>query len=72
MRRASDAVDLRVLGAMQITVLDWLQLVGAHQAQVHDVADVEIINPVVQLFEAERVPDGDLELLDLLDGFDLL
>ena len=57
---------------MQITVLDWLQLVGAHQAQVHDVADVEIINPVVQLFEAERVPDGDLELLDLLDGFDLL
>ena len=57
---------------MQIAVLDWLQLVGAHQAQVHDVADVEIINPVVQLFEAERVPDGDLELLDLLDGFDLL
>jgi len=57
---------------MQIAILDWLQLVGAHQAQVHDVANVEIINPVVELFEAERVPDGDLELLDLLDGFDLL
>lgn len=57
---------------MQIAILDWLQLVSAHQAQVHDVANVEIINPVVELFEAERVPDGDLELLDLLDGFDLL
>ena len=70
--RAGHAVDLGVLGGLRRDVLDGLQLVGAHQAQVHDVADVEVVDPVVLLFEAQIVPHRYLELSNLLHCFYLL
>lgn len=64
-------VDHGLVGGVRILPLlaEGCKLFGAHEAQVHDVADVQVVNPVVSLFYSEVVSNSYLKFLVVLDLF---
>ena len=66
------SVFIGCLRGLLVYGTDRCQLIDAHQAQVHHVANVEVVDPVVLLFEAQIVPHRYLELSNLLHCFYLL
>lgn len=48
------------------------ELITAHETQVHDIADIEIEDPVISLLDAQVVSNRYLEVLLLLNLLNLL
>lgn len=38
---------------------------------MHYIANIEIVDPIIELFESERVPNSNFEFLDLLNSLNL-
>jgi len=38
-----------------------VELVAVHWSQIHDVADVQVVDPIVVVLHAKSVPDVDFE-----------
>jgi hypothetical protein len=55
--KVSNGFKLVVFGLLALGGLQRGQLIGAHQAQVHDVADVQVVDPVILLTDAQGISD---------------
>lgn len=45
-----------------------VQLIAVHRSQIHDISDVEVVDPIVVVFHTEGIPDVDLVALIRFEG----